>query len=154
MVCVWKHINGLYLNQFVGLVEHSNVASLSCRVAADVHNALRVSVEYGVDYVGVHTGARRIGDDDIVKHVNLGQDVITNPGIEVQRKGEDHIGISVRSAVYGTSEVIRLSSVVNALTGSMTNSPSGRLTFRPPSLIAARCLPRAMNVTSCPARAM
>ena len=60
-----EHVDGLYGGDAVFGVERGEVAGLRGGVAADVDDAARGGGEDGLDDAGMHTGARRVGDDDV-----------------------------------------------------------------------------------------
>ena len=62
---VWKHIYRLDGCHTIVLVEQCQVARLCGRVAADIYYPLRVRAENSLDNICVHSGTRRVGDDDV-----------------------------------------------------------------------------------------
>lgn len=64
-MCLREHIDGLYFDYFISIVEEAEVACLCGWIATYVNDALGMGMENGVDNIGVHTCAWRVGDDDI-----------------------------------------------------------------------------------------
>ena len=60
-----EHIHRLNGHDFISGIEQSNVAGLSGRIAADIHKCGRLSTEYCVHHVLMHTGTRRINDHNV-----------------------------------------------------------------------------------------
>lgn len=65
MRCMGEHIDGLHGHYFIFGIKKSQVTGLRGRVTADVHNARGRGFQYDIHNVGVHTGARRVGNDDV-----------------------------------------------------------------------------------------
>ena len=62
---MWEHVDRLDDTQVVVLAEYLQIACLCSGVAADVDDALGLGSEDGLHHVGMHAGARRVGDDDV-----------------------------------------------------------------------------------------
>ena len=82
MVCMWKHIDGLYSGDAILHIEQLQVARLCSRVATYIDNAFRLCKQDDVDYILVHAGTRWVGDD------NIGTAVLVD---EILRKHVLHI---------------------------------------------------------------
>ena len=65
MVSVWEHIHRLNGHHLILGIEQLEVACLSSRVTAHIHNAFRLGKENDINHIVVHTGTWRGGDDDI-----------------------------------------------------------------------------------------
>ena len=65
MRCMRKHVNRLHGNYPIGAIKHLKVTGLCGRVATDIYNAVGRSVQNGLHNIWVHTGTRRVGDDDV-----------------------------------------------------------------------------------------
>ena len=65
MLSVWKHVDRLHSCHPVGGIEQAEVASLCGRVATHIDNARGCCKEYCIDYILMHTGTWRVGDDDV-----------------------------------------------------------------------------------------
>ena len=70
-----EHIHRLHSLNAIGYIKSLEVAGLSGRVAAYVDNALGVGTKYSLYHVGVHTGAWRVGNDNI-RTTMLGNELI------------------------------------------------------------------------------
>ena len=71
MLCVREHVDWLDAFHLIMLTEELQVSSLRGWVAADVDDALRVGKENDIDDIAVHSGTRRVGDDDVGLTVTL-----------------------------------------------------------------------------------
>ena len=65
MLGVGKHIHRLDSAYLVLFCQQGEVAGLCGGVAAHVHDAFGLHHQQLLHHVGVHTAARRIGDDDV-----------------------------------------------------------------------------------------
>ena len=59
---MWEHIHWLHGGYFVFHIQQLQIACLSCRVTAHIHNAFRLCIQYHVHHIFVHTSARRVCD--------------------------------------------------------------------------------------------
>ena len=76
MLRVWEHIHRLDLGYTVGAVKHGEVARLGGGIATDIHDTLRLGAEDSGDHILVHTGTRRVGDDNIRAAVLMQESVV------------------------------------------------------------------------------
>ena len=76
MLRVGEHIHGLDLRYTVGAVKHGEVARLGGGIATDIHDTLRLGAEDSGDHILVHTGTRRVGDDNIRAAVLMQESVV------------------------------------------------------------------------------
>lgn len=60
-----EHIHRLYGSYLILRIHQLQVASLGCRVAAYVYDALWCCIQDDVYYVWVHSGTWWVGDDDV-----------------------------------------------------------------------------------------
>ena len=84
---VGEHVDGLHSLHTVIGVEQRQVAGLRGGVATDVDDAAGRGVKDDVDHVGVHAGARRVGDDDVGPAMSadevVGEDLTHVAGVEL-----------------------------------------------------------------------
>lgn len=82
-----EHVDRLDSLNLVILVEQCQVACLRGRIATYVDNAPRGSPYNGLYHVGVHSGTRRVSDDDVRAAVSgyelVCKDVLHVAGVEV-----------------------------------------------------------------------
>lgn len=75
-----EHIHRLYGGYLILRIHQLQVASLGCRVAAYVYDALWCCIQNDVYYVWVHSGTWWVGDDDVRSTVLcdeiVGQDIL------------------------------------------------------------------------------
>lgn len=75
-----EHIHRLYGSYLILRIHQLQVASLGCRVAAYVYDALWCCIQNDVYYVWVHSGTWWVGDDDVRSTVLcdeiVGQDIL------------------------------------------------------------------------------
>ena len=62
---MWEHINWLHGNYPIVAVEHLEVACLCGWIAAYIDNTVGGSAQDGLYYIRMHTGTRRVGNDDV-----------------------------------------------------------------------------------------
>ena len=60
-----KHVYRLYCHDLIVRIKKLEVAGLGGRVAADIDYALGSRTDDDIDDIGMHSGTRRVGDDDI-----------------------------------------------------------------------------------------
>ena len=65
MLSVREHVDRLHLHNFISRVEQLEVAGLSGRIAAYIHDAFGGGKQDGVNDILMHAGTWRVGDDDI-----------------------------------------------------------------------------------------
>lgn len=87
MWSVWEHIYWLNFNNLVVYVQQLQVACLSGRITTHIYYSLWLCPEDCINYILVHTGTRRVGDDNVWLSV-LGDELISKnvlhiPCIEV-----------------------------------------------------------------------
>ena len=65
MRCMWEHINWLHGNYPIVAVEHLEVACLCGWITAYIDNTVGGSAQDGLYHIRMHTGTRRVGNDDV-----------------------------------------------------------------------------------------
>ena len=98
MVCMWEHIDGLYGGDAILHIEQLQVARLCGGIAAYVNNTLRLCKQDDVDYILVHAGTRRVGDDDIGTAV-LVDEILCQHILHVACK-EEGVGDAIDLRIY------------------------------------------------------
>ena len=95
---VGEHIHRLHFCHAVVTIHHAQVTRLGGWIAADIDDALRLGIQYGLHHIGMHTGTWRVGNDN-VRPAMLGNEVVGKYVLHVTSK-ELRIADAVNLRVY------------------------------------------------------